>query len=261
VGKQIEFGQGVTMLRVESLSKAFDGFSAVSDANLTVKPGEIVAVIGPNGAGKTTLFNLISGIIPPDSGRVFFNGDDITGLPPHKICRKGLSRSFQVVNVFQRLTVFENVQVAVLSRERRTWNCFTPASSLMLDETNRILENVGLLEKRNRTTALLSHGDRKVLEIAMALGGNPRFLILDEPTAGMAPEETARCITLIKEISEKLGLTILFCEHDMEIVFGIANRIMVMVRGATIIQGTCEEVRCNQAVQEAYLGGDETCLM
>jgi branched-chain amino acid transport system ATP-binding protein len=243
------------MLRVESLSKAFDGFQAVAGANLQVNSGEIVAVIGPNGAGKTTLFNLISGIIKPDSGRVFFKDEDITGLPPHKVCRKRMSRSFQVVNVFQRLSVFENVQIAVLSRERKTWNLFTPSSKLVLEETNRILASVGLAEKKNRTTALLSHGDRKVLEIAMALGGNPEFLILDEPTAGMAPEETARCIALIRDISEKLGLTILFCEHDMEIVFGIANRIMVMVRGATIIQGTCQEVRCDQAVQDAYLGG------
>ena len=243
------------MLRVESLSKAFDGFQAVTGANLQVNPGEIVAVIGPNGAGKTTLFNLISGIIKPDSGRVFFKDEDITGLPPHKVCRKRMSRSFQVVNVFQRLSVFENVQIAVLSRERKTWNLFTPSSKLVLEETNRILASVGLAEKKNRTTALLSHGDRKVLEIAMALGGDPEFLILDEPTAGMAPEETARCIALIRDISEKLGLTILFCEHDMEIVFGIANRIMVMVRGATIIQGTCQEVRCDQAVQDAYLGG------
>ncbi|MBI5602874.1 MAG: ABC transporter ATP-binding protein [Deltaproteobacteria bacterium] len=249
------------MLRVESLSKAFDGFQAVFKTNLQVNQGEIVAVIGPNGAGKTTLFNLISGIIKPDSGRVLFKDEDITGLPPHKICRKRLSRSFQVVNVFQRLSVFENVQIAVLSRERKTWNLFTPSSKLVQEETNRILEDVGLLEKKNRTTALLSHGDRKVLEIAMALGGNPEFLILDEPTAGMAPEETARCIALIRDISKKLGLTILFCEHDMEIVFGIADRIMVMVRGTPIIQGTCEEVRCNQAVQDAYLGGDDGCLM
>jgi branched-chain amino acid transport system ATP-binding protein len=243
------------MLRVESLSKSFDGFQAVAGANLQVNPGEIVAVIGPNGAGKTTLFNLISGIIRPDSGRVFFKDEDITGLPPYQVCRKRISRSFQVVNVFQRLSVFENVQIAVLSRERKTWNLFTPSSKLVLEETNRILASVGLAEKNNRTTALLSHGDRKVLEIAMALGGNPEFLILDEPTAGMAPEETARCIALIRDISEKLGLTILFCEHDMEIVFGIASRIMVMVRGATIIQGTCQEVRCDQAVQDAYLGG------
>ena len=120
---------------------------------------------------------------------------------------------------------------------------------------------MGLIEKRDRTTALLSHGDRKVLEIAMALGGDPEFLILDEPTAGMAPEETARCIDLVKNLSDSLGLTILFCEHDMEIVFGIADRIMVMVRGGTVVQGTCNEVRCHEKVQEAYLGGSDVCLM
>jgi len=249
------------VLEVKSLSKSFDGFKAVNNANLDVQKGEIVAVIGPNGAGKTTLFNLITGILKPDSGTVYFKGENITGLPPYEVCRKRISRSFQIVNIFPRLTVFENVQISILSREKRTWNLFTPSSKLAIDETNRILENVGLIEKRDRTTALLSHGDRKVLEIAMALGGNPEFLILDEPTAGMAPEETARCIELVKSLSEKLGLTILFCEHDMEIVFGIADRIMVMVRGATIVQGSCDEVRCNEAVQDAYLGGSDVCLM
>ena len=248
------------MLEVTSLSKTFAGFKAVNHTNLAVDKGEIVAVIGPNGAGKTTLFNLITGIIKPDSGRVLFKNEDITGLPPYEVCRKRVTRSFQIVNVFQRLTVFENVQISVLSREKKTWNLFTPSASLAIKETNDILESVGLLKKKNRTTALLSHGDRKVLEIAMALGGNPEFLILDEPTAGMAPEETSRCIDLIKKLSRTMGLTILFCEHDMEIVFGIANRIMVMVRGCTVIQGSCEEVRCNEAVQGAYLGGSDTCL-
>ncbi len=249
------------MLEVKSLSKSFDGFKAVNNANLDVQKGEIVAVIGPNGAGKTTLFNLITGILRPDSGTVHFKGENITGLPPYEVCRKRISRSFQIVNIFPRLTVFENVQISILSREKRTWNLFTPSSKLAIDETNQILENVGLVGKKDRTTALLSHGDRKVLEIAMALGGNPEFLILDEPTAGMAPEETARCIELVKSLSEKLGLTILFCEHDMEIVFGIADRIMVMVRGATVVQGSCDEVRCNEAVQDAYLGGSDVCLM
>lgn len=249
------------MLKAQSVFKSFDGFMAVNNANLEVEQGEIVAVIGPNGAGKTTLFNLITGILKPDSGKVFFKNEDITGLPPYTVCRKRISRSFQIVNVFQRLTIFENVQVSVLSREKKTWNLFTPSTKLAIKETNEILENVGLIGKKDRTTALLSHGDRKVLEIAMALGGNPEFLILDEPTAGMAPEETEHCIELIKQLREKMGLTILFCEHDMEIVFGIANRIMVMVRGATIIQGSCDEVRCNQAVQDAYLGGSDVCLM
>ncbi len=132
---------------------------------------------------------------------------------------------------------------------------------MAVEETNEILKSVGLMDKKDLKTGLISHGDCKVLEIAMALGGNPELLILDEPTAGMAPEETSRCIELIRHLSEKRGLTILFCEHDMEIVFGIANRVMVMVRGGSIIQGTCEEVRCNQAVQDAYLGGSDVCSM
>lgn len=249
------------MLKVESLTKTFGGFKAVNGANLEVSKGEIVAVIGPNGAGKTTLFNLITGILKPDSGKVTFLNEDITGLPPYIVCKKGMSRSFQVVNVFQRRSVFENVQVSVLAREKKTWNLFTPSHKLLREETERILESVGLTEKRENISGALSHGDRKVLEIAIALGGNPRFLILDEPTAGMSLEETLRCIDLIKRLSEKMGLTILFCEHDMELVFSISNRIMVMVRGATIIEGTCEEVRCNQAVQDAYLGGSDVCLM
>jgi branched-chain amino acid transport system ATP-binding protein len=249
------------VLQVRSLMKSFDGFKAVNNANLDVMQGEIVAVIGPNGAGKTTLFNLITGVLKPDSGQVLFKGEDIKGLQPHEVCRKRISRSFQVVNVFNRLTIFENTQVSILSREKRTWNLFTPSSKLAVDETMELLKSVGLLEKKDSISGALSHGDRKVLEIAMALGGNPEFLILDEPTAGMSPEETARCIDLIQGLREKLGLTILFCEHDMEIVFGIANRIMVMVRGATIVQGTCDEVRCNEAVQDAYLGGSDVCLM
>jgi len=247
------------VLEVKALSKSFGGFAAVKSANLSVEKGEIVAVIGPNGAGKTTLFNLITGVLKPENGQVIFKGEDITRLPSYEICKKGISRSFQVVNVFQRLSIFENVQISILSRERKTWNLFTPSAKLAIEETNQILESVGLIGKKTRTTGLISHGDRKVLEIAMALGGNPELLILDEPTAGMAPEETSRCIELIKGLSGKRGLTILFCEHDMEIVFGIANRIMVMVRGGTIVQGSCEIVRANQAVQEAYLGGSDAC--
>ncbi len=242
------------MLRVQSISKAFEGFQAVSEAHLHVAPGEIVAVIGPNGAGKTTLFNLITGILKPDAGKVWFKNQEITGHPPHRIFRRGIARSFQLVNIFQRQTVLENVRVAVLARQRKTRNLFTPAHRLALRETNQILEDVRLIDKRNRIAGLLSHGDQKVLEIAMALGGEPELLILDEPTAGMSPEETTQCITLIREISQKRGLTILFCEHDMEIVFGIAQRILVMIRGKTILQGTVEEVKANREVQEAYLG-------
>jgi len=247
------------LLKIESLSKSFDGFMAVSDVNLEVEKGEIVAVIGPNGAGKTTLFNLISGVLKPTGGKVFFKGENITGLPPHAICKKGISRSFQIVNVFERMTVFENVQISIMARERMNWNFITPSAGVLIGETAKILESVGLLEKKDTVCGLLSHGDRKVLEIAVALGVDPEFLILDEPTAGMAPEETGRCIDLIKGLSDTFGLTILFCEHDMELVFAIANRIMVMTRGATLVQGSCEEVRCNQLVQDAYLGGSDVC--
>ncbi len=248
------------MLKVEGIHKSFSGFKAVNGANLHVGKGEIVAVIGPNGAGKTTLFNLITGILKPDAGNVFFKGENITGMAPYDLCKKGLSRSFQVVNVFPKLSVFENVRVSVLARENKTWGMFTPASRIATDETNEIIKSVGLEARKSRASAALSHGERKVLEIAIALGGKPEFLILDEPTAGMSPEETTHCIDLIKRLSKEFGLTILFCEHDMELVFAIANRIMVMVRGATIVQDVCEEVRCNQAVQDAYLGGsDESC--
>ena len=249
------------MLSVKDLHVSYGNIVALRGVSLELEQGEIVAVIGPNGAGKTTFFNLITGVIRPDSGKVLFKGEDITGLKPYQVCRRGISRSFQVVNVFPRLSVFENVQVSVLSRQKKTWNLFTPSSRLSVDDTEKILENVGLTDIRDATSTALSHGERKVLEIAIALGGNPEFLILDEPTAGMSPEETSRCIDLIKQLKEKLGITILFCEHDMEIVFSISDRIMVMVRGSTIIEGTCNEVRCCQEVQDAYLGGIDVCLM
>jgi branched-chain amino acid transport system ATP-binding protein len=168
-----------------------------------------------------------------------------------------MSRSFQVVNVFHRLTVFENVQIAILSRQGRTFNLFSPSKGLLVKETSDILANVGLADKKDHLSGSLSHGDQKVLEIGIALGGNPELLILDEPTAGMSPEETGRCIDLIRRLSARFGLTILFCEHDMELVFSIAHRIMVMVRGTTLIQGLPEDVRCNKEVQDAYLGESE----
>jgi branched-chain amino acid transport system ATP-binding protein len=229
---------------------------AVNGANLTVGKGEIVAVIGPNGAGKTTLFNLITGALKRDRGKIIFKGEDISELPPYKICKKGITRSYQIVNIFPRLTVFGNVQVAVLSHQRRSSNLFRPAHSLAVEETKNILETVGLLDKEKNIAGSLSHGDQKILEIAIALGNEPELLILDEPTAGMSPEETLATIELIKRLAEMRGLTILFCEHDMDIVFSIAQSIMVMRQGQTIIQGGLEEVRSNKEVQEAYLGGE-----
>jgi branched-chain amino acid transport system ATP-binding protein len=214
-----------------------------------------VAVIGPNGAGKTTLFRLITGQHRPDRGRILFKGEDITGLPSHQICRKGIGLSFQIVNIFHRMSVFQNVQVAVLAEKKRTYRLFSPARKQVVEETERILSSVGLLEKAGRVSGLLSHGDQKALEIAIALGSSPDLLILDEPTAGMAPEETTSTIDLIHRLTEDLGLTILFCEHDMELVFSIAHRIMVMHQGRSLIEASPLEVKNNREVQEAYLGG------
>jgi branched-chain amino acid transport system ATP-binding protein len=244
------------MLQVEAVDKSFDDFKAVNGANLTIGKGEIVAVIGPNGAGKTTLFNLITGALKRDKGRIIFKGEDISELPPYEICKKGIARSFQVVNIFPRLNVFGNVQVAVLSHQKRSSNLFRPAQNIAVEETRSILESVGLLYKEKSIAGSLSHGDQKILEIAIALGNEPELLILDEPTAGMSPEETSATIELIKRLAQIRGLTILFCEHDMEIVFSIAQSIMVMRQGRTIIQGSPEEVRSNKEVQEAYLGGE-----
>jgi branched-chain amino acid transport system ATP-binding protein len=243
------------MLHVESLQKSFGGFMAVLDANLTIEKGDIVAVIGPNGAGKTTLFNLITGQLKPNGGRVMFKGRDISGKPPYRICHMGISRSFQIVNIFHRMTVFENVQIAVLSNRRKLLNFLAPARNLAVRRTEEILQNVGLMDKRDRVCGSLSHGDQKVLEMAIALGTEPELLILDEPTAGMSPEETAVTITLIRKLSSDMGLTILFCEHDMGLVFTIATSIMVMQQGQTIIQGDPQTVRADERVQEAYLGG------
>jgi branched-chain amino acid transport system ATP-binding protein len=244
------------MLEIQGVVKSFDDFLAVNGASLRVQKGEIVAVIGPNGAGKTTLFNLITGVLQRDRGQVLFKGEDISGLPPFEICQRGIGRSFQVVNVFPRLTVFENVQVAVLSHQRKSNVLFRPAKNLAVAETRSLLENVGLAGKERDIVGSLSHGDQKILEIAIALGNEPELLILDEPTAGMSPEETLATIELIKRLARTRGLTILFCEHDMDIVFSISQSIMVMHQGQTLIQGTPEEVRNHPEVQSAYLGGE-----
>ena len=245
------------MLQVENIHKSFDGFMAVNGADLFVGRGQLVAVIGPNGAGKTTLFNLITGQLKPDRGKITLNDEDIAILPAHEVCRRGIARSFQIANIFHRLTVFRNVQVSVLSRQRKSRTLFRSAHRMAVDETKRILQSVGLSDRADDIAGSLSHGDQRILEIAIALGTEPQLLILDEPTAGMSPEETAATMALIKRLAETKGLTILFCEHDMEVVFNTAQSIMVMYYGKTIIQGKPEAVRQNTMVQEAYLGGGD----
>jgi branched-chain amino acid transport system ATP-binding protein len=245
------------MLRVENIHKSFDNFVAVNGAELTVGKGKLVAVIGPNGAGKTTLFNLITGQLKPDKGRVIFNDEDLTKLPTYDICKKGIARSFQIANIFHRLSVFRNVQVSVLSEQGKSNKLFRPATSIAVEETNRILGSVGLLDNAENIAGSLSYGDQRILEIAIALGNEPELLILDEPTAGMSPEETTATMALIKRLADTRGLTILFCEHDMDVVFSTAQSIMVMHHGRTIVQGKPQEVKANRDVQEAYLGEED----
>jgi len=247
------------MLRVEKIHKSFDDFKAVNGADLKVEKGKLVAVIGPNGAGKTTLFNLITGQLKADQGKVIFNEEDISSFPPYKICEKGIARSFQIANIFPRLTVFRNVQVSVLSQQGKSRRLFYPAEKLAVVETNSILESVGLSDKAGNIAGSLAHGDQRALEIAIALGNKPELLILDEPTAGMSPEETAATIELIKQLADSRELTILFCEHDMEVVFNAAQSIMVLHQGLTIMQGEPDQVRNSSQVQECYLGVAEPC--
>ncbi|MDR7416788.1 MAG: ABC transporter ATP-binding protein [Armatimonadota bacterium] len=242
------------LLLVEGLHKAFDGFPALRGATLEVRTGEVVAVIGPNGAGKTTLFHLITGVLQPDRGRVVFQGREITRWPAHRRCALGIGRTFQIANVFPRLRVFDNVHVAVLSRHRKTFHLALPASRFAAREVWAILEHVGLADKAHHPAGTLSHGDQRTLEIAIALAGRPKLLVLDEPTAGMSPEETAATLRLLARLNQEEGLTVLFCEHDMEVVFATAHRIAVMHHGRTVVQGSPEEVRRHPEVQAAYLG-------
>lgn len=243
------------MLRVEGICKSFDRFNALCGADLNVDSGKIVAVIGPNGAGKSTMFKVITGHWKPDGGRVLFRGEPISSLSPHQICRKGISMAFQIVNIFNRMSVFENVQAAVLSHRRQAGKIFRSASKMAVGQTMEILESVGLRERAGCIAGTLSYGDQKVLEMAIALSTRPKLLILDEPTAGMSPEETAVCTGLIRRLTAENGLTVLFCEHNIELVLSLSDEIMVMQGGKTIIQDIPEAVRQSPAVREAYLGG------
>jgi branched-chain amino acid transport system ATP-binding protein len=227
---------------------------AVSDVSLEIERGERLAVIGPNGAGKSTFFNLLTGYLPPDAGEVLFKGKNLARLPPDKIVRQGIGRSFQIVNIYPELSVFESVQMTLIASARRSYNLFSKARNMFLDETENILEKVGLGDLAHVPGELLSHGDKKRLEIAMILANEAELILLDEPTAGMAPEERLETMALINELAEKENLTLLFTEHDMSIVFSWAQRIAVMVLGQIIADGPPDEIKENPEVRKVYLG-------
>jgi branched-chain amino acid transport system ATP-binding protein len=247
----------MVILKVEHLNKAFGGLQATCDVNYEMQTGEISAIIGPNGAGKSTFFNLLTGYHKADSGRVFFQGQDITNQPPHRIARLGIARAFQVSNIYLALTTYENVRQAILAQQRKTLNFFTPAHRLAKPETLELLEVTGLAQHADRIAGNLSQGDKKRLELAIALGSRPELLFLDEPTAGMSSEETQETMKLVKRLNQEMELTILFTEHDMSVVFGYARRLTVLHQGSIIAEGRPEEVRANEMAQKIYLGEEE----
>ena len=244
------------LLDIRQLGKRFGGFAAVEDLDLMVEPGTIHSVIGPNGAGKTTLFRLLTGILRPTHGTVMFDGQDITGLRPHAVTRRGLTQSFQITNVFPRLSVAESVQIAILARQRRSWDFATAHHRRVEQEALGLLGQVGLRELAGAQAQTLSHGDQRILEVTLALATGPRLLLLDEPTAGMSPFETDRMVGLVTGLARQRGLTVLLSEHDMDVVFGISDEVTVLHQGHVIAHGPPAQVQGDQQVIEVYLGGD-----
>ncbi len=241
------------LIEVRNLSRHFGLFKALSNVSVSFAPNQLTAIIGPNGAGKSTFFNVLSGAFPPTSGQVFFEGQDITALQPHDYARRGIAKSFQITNVFKQLSVHENVRVAAQMRYSR-YALFKPRSQISeaIDEADALLERVGLTALRNKTVADLAHGQQRSLEIAMALAAKPKLLLMDEPTAGMSPEETASMMELISALAKER--TVILVEHKMKLVMGICERLIVLHHGEFLAQGTADEIRNNDEVRRVYLG-------
>ena len=242
------------VLETRGLSKSFGGVRAVSGVDLAMPRGEIRALIGPNGAGKTTFFNMLTGQLIADAGEVRFKGERLSGLPPHAVWRRGVSRTFQITATFATLTALDNVRVGRLSHLGKTYAMLESSRGLQADEARALLDQVGLAEQADRVAAVLAYGDLKKLELAVALANDPEVLLLDEPTAGMAPAERGALMAFAERIARARGLTVLFTEHDMDVVFSVADRIMVLHQGRVIAEGPPAAVRADAQVQRVYLG-------
>jgi branched-chain amino acid transport system ATP-binding protein len=242
-------------LQTQGITKEFGKLRAVNEVSLEIIKGDIHAIIGPNGAGKSTYFNLVTGYHRATSGKVLFKGKEITKLPAYHRCNLGITRSFQITSIYPKLTVYESVLMALLSHRKVTLNLFSSAKKFFKEEIWHILEDIGLADQANRLGDSISHGDKKRLELAVTVGTEPELLLLDEPTCGMSPEETEITMSLINKLSKERGITILFTEHDMSVVFGIAKRISVLHQGTLIADGPPQEVRASEEVQKVYLGG------
>lgn len=244
----------MSLLQIDGLRKSFGGVAALDDLSFTLPAGQMLALIGPNGAGKLTCFNVINGQLRPDAGRVLLDGADIAGLDPRRIWARGVGRTFQVSAAFASLTVLENVQAALLSHHRRLWQLWRPAAACLRQEAMQLLEQVGMADQAGRACAVLAYGDIKRLELAMALSNAPRLLLMDEPTAGMAPLERQELMALTRRLVSERGLSVLFTEHSMDVVFAFADRIIVLARGQLIAQGEPEAVRQDARVRDVYFG-------
>jgi len=246
----------MTTLAVRNLSKSFGGVQAVRSLSFSVAAGERLAMIGPNGAGKTTCFNLIDGQLRPDAGEILLEGRRVHGMAPRALCRLGIGRSFQVTAVFGSMTVRQNVQVALLARERRLGSVLSSALRAFSEEAQDQLEKVGMAEQADRPCAELAYGDLKRVELAVALAGRPRLLLMDEPTAGMASAERRALMELVDRIAREGNLSVLFTEHDVDVVFRHADRVIVLAQGELLAQGAPADVRADARVRAVYLGED-----
>jgi branched-chain amino acid transport system ATP-binding protein len=244
----------MTVLRVDGLARAFGGVVAVDGVSLSVVAGERVALIGPNGAGKSTLFNLINGQLAPDRGRVFVGDADVTGLPPHRVWRRGVARTFQITATFASMTLRENVQAGLISFHRRRLDPWSRAARLYRAEAEELLARVALAGQADRAAGELAYGDLKRLELALALSNAPTLLLMDEPTAGMASGERGALMATVADIVRERGIGVLFTEHDMDVVFGHADRVLVLDRGRLIAEGAPAAVRADPKVRAVYLG-------
>jgi len=245
-------------LSIRVLSKAFGGVHAVREISFNVKRGEFLAMIGPNGAGKSTCFNMINGQLAPDSGEIWFEDRNIAGLKPREIWRLGVGRTFQVAATFHSMTVAENVQMALISHAGELYGLWRPAAALHRDRALDLLQQVGMREAADRPSRELAYGDVKRVELAIALANEPRLLLMDEPTAGMAPRERNELIALVKRLVVERGISVLFTEHSMDVVFAFADRIIVLARGRLIADGTSATIRDDPKVQEVYFGTGKT---
>ena len=242
------------MLVGHNLSKRYGGVAALRNVCLSVSSGELVALIGPNGAGKTTCFNLLNGQIAPDTGRIELDGRNIAALAPRDIWHLGVGRTFQITATFGSMTVRENVQLALVSHHRRYYSPLGSLAALRVAEADTLLERVGMRDQAQRPCALLAYGDLKRVELAIALANAPRLLLMDEPTAGMAPEERGELMALASSLARSERIAVLFTEHDMDVVFGHAERVVVLHSGEVIAVGSPAEIRADRRVQEVYLG-------